>query len=211
MSSNSRDLLKQLEAYAGIDPPAICWLSPDNGKTYCEECAEEQVNYFGSGTFVDGGWAGQDSDCCIHCATCGRALDYWLTTAGVANELAHFHSVRFPKPLSRDDAFHVARLLGSAPDDMEVIAVARRAIRAIKYRARVQPVRSYAVYVDGYGEAHYAAASPAEARAMAYRRFCETVTRIAFHEFLVMSRVKLAGRPPDNAPAKPIDNRRGAA
>jgi hypothetical protein len=50
--------------------------------------------------------------------------------------------------------------------------------------------RTYAVSVDGYGEAHYTAPSAGKARAQAYRDFCDTIARKTFHEFLAMSRVR---------------------
>jgi hypothetical protein len=133
-------------------------------------------------------------------------LDYSLTDEGVAYELDHFRSIRFHKPLFRDDAFHVARMLACATDDKEVVAVARRAVRAI-----TQETRTYAVSVDGYGEVHYTATSPAKARAMAYRDFCDAIARKTFHEYLVMSRVRRAERPRGEAPVSHAESRGGAS
>jgi hypothetical protein len=45
------------------------------------------------------------------------------------------------------------------------------------------------VSVYGYGEVRYTATSPGKARAMAYRAFCDAVTRTSFHWFLINSRV----------------------
>ena len=54
---------------------------------------------------------------------------------------------------------------------------------------RAYAVRAYAVSVYGYGEAHYSATSAGKARAMAYRAFCDAISRKTFHWFLVNSRV----------------------
>jgi hypothetical protein len=125
------DLAHLLNKYAGINPPGICWLWPDDtGLSYCFECAEEQINYFGRGTNVDGGWGGQEHDCCVHCETCGRMLDYSLTDAGVEYEIDHFSKLRFRKPLSWDDAARIARMVDAAPENKRVICIARRALRA---------------------------------------------------------------------------------
>jgi hypothetical protein len=63
------------------------------------------------------------------------------------------------------------------------------------------PPRAYAVSVVGFGEAHYTAPSAGKARAMAYRDFCDAITRETFREFLRMSRVRRAKNPAqDNTP-----------
>lgn len=54
--------------------------------------------------------------------------------------------------------------------------------------------RTYAVSVYGYGEVTYQARSAANARAKAYRQFCDAVARWDFHKFLINSRVWLVRR-----------------
>jgi hypothetical protein len=58
-----------------------------------------------------------------------------------------------------------------------------------------KPSRPYVVSVDGYGDAEFRATSPGKARAMAYRAFCDAITRWSFHQFLLASRVRRAERP----------------
>jgi hypothetical protein len=130
---DTRDLERALDSYANIDPPYPCWLGGDNvdaGELYCRPCAEKVVAD-GKAEFVDGGYAHQTEDCCAHCHTCGQVLDYFLTEAGVGYELDHFSSVRFRSPLSRDDAFHVARVVEAAPDDPAAVRLAKRAVAKI--------------------------------------------------------------------------------
>jgi hypothetical protein len=51
------------------------------------------------------------------------------------------------------------------------------------------------VSVIGFGEALYTAPSAGKARAMAYRDFCDAITRKPFREFPRMSRVRRARNP----------------
>ncbi len=77
-----------------------------------------------------------NEDCCCHCHLCGRTLDYWLSTHGVENEIEHFEGYKF-EILDPDDAYHVARLIGSASDNHHenylktALRIGRRAVKAI--------------------------------------------------------------------------------
>lgn len=114
--------------FANIETPFPHWMSGDKAEPsycYCEPCAEKELAA-GNGEFVDGGWGSEESDTCIHCETCGRVLSYVLTEYGVASEIAHFRK-RFRtdvRPLYKDEAYHLARILLSAPDDSDAEHVA---------------------------------------------------------------------------------------
>lgn len=129
------DAVRVLDAYADMSPKNPCWLDGDDanaGLSYCRDCAEKAVAA-GDGDSVDGGWDWQKSDGCVHCETCGALLGYVLTEYGVEEELDHFSQDKsITTPLSKDVAFHVARVLEAAPEDSRAIAVASKAVEIIK-------------------------------------------------------------------------------
>lgn len=128
---DARQMADALDRYAGLDVPPPYWLSGVDALAsflYCRSCVEKvAAEYAHAG--VDGGYGGE-SDSCRHCENCGRLLDYTLTDDGAGEEIAHFRTVTFTKPLSFDEAYHVARLLEAAEDDPEAIAIGERAIAA---------------------------------------------------------------------------------
>ena len=127
-------MLDQLEAYAGLEPPYQHWLAgegSDAGPSYCRPCADKAVAN-GEGEFVDGGFPGAEDDTCQHCEICGCLLHYSLTDYGVAQELEHFAESPPETPVSKEDAYHIARLLVAAPDNPEIITLARLALAEIK-------------------------------------------------------------------------------
>lgn len=112
------------------------WLEGGNSEPsddYCRHCADKAAKAYKAE--ICGGWS-SEADSCRHCATCGSVLEYSLTTHGVIAELEHFRSVRFRKPLSKEEAFHVARLIEAAPDDAEARAIAKRAVLEIQQSTR---------------------------------------------------------------------------
>ncbi len=122
------------DEYAALDPEPGYWIEIEdggNGETYCLRCVKEKDagrdKYSGYG-------CGAEQDGCLHCAKCGQLLDYVLTDYGALEELAHFKTVKFrrDKPLDRETAFYIARLLEAKGNDMEVIRIAARAIRCMK-------------------------------------------------------------------------------
>ena len=128
-----REIVDRLDAYvADLEVPAPYWLTgsdADESQVYCFSCAEAAAAK-SIGTEVAGGYGGE-SDSCEHCDTCGRVLDYTLTDAGVGSEIDHFRKVRFRKPLGKEEAYHVARMLAGAEDDPDAIRIATRAVNAI--------------------------------------------------------------------------------
>lgn len=63
-----------------------------------------------------------------------RALAGFLTDYGVDAELEHFRTVRFRKPLNREAAFHISRIIDAAPDNLKAQSLARRALAAVARR-----------------------------------------------------------------------------
>lgn len=128
-------MIERLDAYAGLSPDYPHWLSGGDGdpsELYCATCAEMEVAE-GHADEIDGGWGPEDADYCCHCERCGVVLDYNLTAHGVARELEHFRANPVSSPLSKDDAFHIARVVEGAPDNAEVLRIAEGAIAAITY------------------------------------------------------------------------------
>lgn len=120
------------DKYANLSPEGPYWpFDDDTGEDYCRKHAIEKAKAAGHDK-IDGGYA-READGCCHCATCGKLLDYSLTDAGQAAELAHFQTVTFrrSKPLDRETAYHIARMLWGR-HDMEAIKVAARAIRCMR-------------------------------------------------------------------------------
>lgn len=132
------DLADRLDGYAALDPPPCCWIETATGQAshddYCPACATAAVAKLPelAGAEI---WQRSDppapDDSCCHCSTCGALLAYALTEAGVDEELAHFAAHPPAAPLSRDTAYHIARIVEAAPDDTEAVALATRAIAAI--------------------------------------------------------------------------------
>lgn len=122
------------DQYARLWPDSGCWLDHEDGgdgETYCRRCIKKKDA--GRDAYQVIG-AGYESDGCLHCSACGKLLDYVLTDCGAEEELAHFRTVKFRrnKPLDRETAFHLARLIAAKEDDMDVILIAARAIRCMK-------------------------------------------------------------------------------
>mgnify|MGYP007100244126 CR=1 FL=1 len=59
-----------------------------------------------------------------------------LTDAGAEYELDYFRTRRFRKPLDREDAYALARMVYAAQDNPDVLAVARRALKAARPKQR---------------------------------------------------------------------------
>ena len=124
-----------LNRYAGWHRAAPYWLYMDDcGYTYCHKCAVMALTSR-PGAELDGGFS-CEGDSSEYCETCGKLLDYTLTDYGASVEIDHFSKVRFRAPLSRDDAYCIARMFGANPDDETALKVARRAISKIPKGAR---------------------------------------------------------------------------
>lgn len=130
------DMEMKLDEYAGQIASAPYWLEGGTSEPsydYCRQCADQASKSHDAERC--GGWS-SEADSCKHCTTCGVVLEYSLTDYGVGTEIQHFRSVRFKKPLSKVDAYHVARLIGAAPDDASARAIAKRAVKAIEQPSR---------------------------------------------------------------------------
>jgi hypothetical protein len=124
------ELKIRLDRYAGMYRADPYWLSNDDcGFTYCRKCALQALRAK-PGAELDGGFH-CENDSCQHCETCGRLLDYTLTNYGAAEEINHFSKIRFRKPLDRDQAYHIARMLGANTEDEAAIKIAHRAVAKI--------------------------------------------------------------------------------
>lgn len=158
-----------LDSYAAV-PRAPYWLehSNESSETYCYDCAQKELAKYPD-ALLGGGYGGEN-DGCLHCETCGALLDYTLTNYGTNSEIVHFRTVRFRAPLSREEAYHVARMLAGAQSDPEAIRIAARAIKKIpppppitaaQCRILVEASKNYSV--DGY---------------MQRRRMCEHLEKL---------------------------------
>lgn len=128
--SESFFLLEALDGFAKQDQPAPYWFSNDDtGYVYCLACAKK-VMAGKARARLDGGFC-YETDSCLHCESCGVTLDYTLTDYGANEEWLHFKGRRFRRPLDRDEAFHLARMLASNPGDRRFIQVAKRAVAKI--------------------------------------------------------------------------------
>lgn len=122
------------DRYANLDPEPAYWLEIEDGgdgQDYCLKCVKKKL----PGSEQYSGYGGPaEQDGCMHCSQCGKLLDYTLTDHGAEEELNHFRTVKFRrnKPLDRDTAYHLARLIAAKESDPEVILVAARAIRCMK-------------------------------------------------------------------------------
>ena len=129
----AQKLLLKLETFANLEPPFQHWLAGDNadaGPSYCRPCAEKAVAE-GKGELVDGGFPCLEDDTCQHCETCGCLLDYELNNYGVATELEHFSEHPPKAPISKELAYHIARVLAADPENPEAIQLARTACAAM--------------------------------------------------------------------------------
>lgn len=119
------------EDYAAITPGAAYWVDEDeaDGETYCLRCVKAKA----AGRRYSSYGCAPEQDGCLHCAKCGTTLDYVLTEHGAEAELAHFKTVKFrrDKPLDRDTAYHLARLIAAKEDSMDVVRIAAKAIRCM--------------------------------------------------------------------------------
>ena len=166
---NALDMLMTLDAYAAV-PDAPYWLERSNksSETFCYGCAQKELAKYPD-ALLGGGYGGEE-DGCLHCETCGALLDYTLTNYGADSEIVHFRTVRFRSPLSREEAYHVARMLAGAEDDPEAIRIAARAVKKIpapppitqaQRKILVEASKRYSV--DGY---------------MQRRRMCERLEKL---------------------------------
>jgi hypothetical protein len=122
------------DEYAALVPENGYWIDFEdggNGETYCLRCVKKKDS--GKEKYSGYGCAAEQ-DGCLHCSECGKLLDYVLTDHGAEEELHHFKSVKFRrnKPLDRETAYHLARLIAAKPNDIDVIRIAARAIRCMK-------------------------------------------------------------------------------
>jgi len=133
------------DQYANLDPEPGYWIMDDEAETYCLRC----VTVVAKGREIDGYGGPSEQDHCLHCHKCGKLLDYTLSNYGAREELAHFRTVKFrrDKPLDRDTAYHLARLI-AAHEDMEVIRIAAKAIRCMK-RLPASPLPSHQSATQG--------------------------------------------------------------
>jgi hypothetical protein len=118
------------DLYAKLDPGSGYWLLDDETQTYCHAC----VIKVAAGRAFTGYGCAAEQDGCLHCDKCGKLLDYTLTDHGAIEELNHFKTVRFNrnKPLDRQTAYHLARLIAAKDSDPEVIRIAAMAIRCMR-------------------------------------------------------------------------------
>lgn len=118
------------DQYANLNPGSGYWLLDDETETYCHAC----VVKIAAGREFSGYGCAAEQDGCLHCDKCGKLLDYVLTDHGALEELSHFKTVRFrrDKPLDRDTAYHLARLIAARDHDMDVVLIAAKAIRCMK-------------------------------------------------------------------------------
>lgn len=122
------------DEYANLRPEDPCYIEIEDGgdgQSYCRKCLAKE--FPGNDKWGSYGCAAEH-DGCVHCASCGVLLDYVLTDAGADYELEHFRDVKFRrnKPLDRDTAFHLARLIAAKENDLDVIRIAARAIRCMR-------------------------------------------------------------------------------
>jgi hypothetical protein len=128
--SPQKQIMYALYARAAMEPDFPCWLvGEDESIDYCIQCAQRR-HASGEGECIGGGWGPAEGDTCVHCNDCGAVLSYWLTTYGVESELEHFRWKRFRNPIGPEEAFHLARLIDSAPMDRRVKRLALRAAKA---------------------------------------------------------------------------------
>ena len=130
---NSHDLIRALEAYAGLEPPAICWMGgvdADQGLSFCRPCAEKRAAA-GQGDFVDGGWGGDECDGLECCEDCGVLLDYTLTDYGANSEREHFRENGCSSPVAKAEAYEIARIVAALPNDKDVWRIANQALASI--------------------------------------------------------------------------------
>lgn len=132
-----RDIANNLYLYSGMNPASPCWLvGADDGLDFCPACAEARLAA-GHGEMVAYGCGeSPESDVMINCHDCGAQLSYWLTDHGVDRELAHYGSFRYRKPPLKGDAYCIARLLDSAPDDKRVQKLAARIAKVMSLENR---------------------------------------------------------------------------
>jgi hypothetical protein len=118
------------DRYANISPGPAYWLEEDECEEYCLRC----IKKIAAGRLYSGYGCAAEQDGCLHCHKCGNLLDYVLTDHGALEELHHFKTVKFRpgKPLDRETAYHLARLIAAKEDDPDVIHIAARAIRCMK-------------------------------------------------------------------------------
>ncbi len=123
------------DEYAALNPEPGWWLDFEDGgagHVCCLRCIKKRdagrEKYSGCGS-------SSEEDGCLHCGDCGKLLDYTLTDYGAESELEHFRKVKFrrSKPLDRETAYHLARLIAAKEDDMDVIRIAARAIRCMRH------------------------------------------------------------------------------
>jgi len=123
------------DRYADLQPEDPHWICDgvgDEAEDYCRRCALAKIAADGKGELNMS--IAPETDSCLHCTKCGKLLDYTLTNSGADSEIDHFRSVKFRrnKPLDRDTAYHLARMLAAKDGDHEATVIAARAIRCMK-------------------------------------------------------------------------------
>jgi hypothetical protein len=174
-----------LDSYAAV-PDAPYWLehSGESSDTFCYDCAQKELAKYPD-ALLGGGYGGEE-DRCLHCEMCGALLEYILTNHGADSEIVHFRTVRFRSPLSREEAYHVARMLAGAEDDPEAIQIAARAIKKIpplptitaaQRRILIEASKTYSV--DGF---------------MQRRRMCERLENLGLLAKYGLQSYRITGR-----------------
>lgn len=132
------EIERALFGFASIQPEYPCWMANgDAGPSYCFACATKKAAE--TGDEVDGGYRRYENDGCCHCDICGVLLDYTLTEYGVSEELDHYERRRFRAPLHPEDAYHVGCLLRDAPENPNVIRVAKRFVAKLTSMGAIAP------------------------------------------------------------------------
>jgi hypothetical protein len=87
--------------------------------------------------FVSLADASTGEDAPSHCRNCGATLDHVLTAHGVEEEIEHYDSCPLTA-VSAGEAWCIARIVEAAPARKAALALARRALKAIR-DGRIRP------------------------------------------------------------------------
>lgn len=121
-------------------------LYSDEAHLWCEPCADQLLALAlpllpsdeRKDHFVCEADPSTGEDTPSRCMACGKPLDHVLTSAGVNYELNHYST--YPvTDISPAEAWGIARLVESEPENAEAIAVARAALDAVEARRFRQP------------------------------------------------------------------------
>jgi hypothetical protein len=140
-----------------LNPPPMHWLESDASASYCRRCimtargAEfdlgtplADTDYYQRDEWEDAFWEGigsyphrqaGTSDVTETCYLCGVTLAYWLTDAGIKEELHHWSDAVMSGDLS-EIAYNLDRLFECADEDQQEVRAL--AIRFLEY-AHHQP------------------------------------------------------------------------